>query len=192
MKAKYLLTLIILITMSASGSKAQTEQQSYTLVHQFPGFEVRYYPEAVIAKVYTNARSYREMTSPAFNALAGYIFGGNSTGQKIAMTAPVHIDVNENGSSMSFVMPAEYDMEDLPEPNNQAVSLERSESGYFAAITFGGFASDEKILRESEKLRDFLRKNNIEWEGNFRFLGYNSPYKLWNRRNEVVVKVNWE
>ncbi|MFW5707314.1 MAG: SOUL family heme-binding protein [Bacteroidota bacterium] len=191
MKAKHLI-LIILFTMAASGSKAQTEQQSYTLVHQFPGFEIRYYPEAVLARVYTTARSYREMTSPAFNALAGYIFGGNATGQKIAMTAPVHIDLHENGSSMSFVMPAEYDMEDLPQPNNQSIQLERSQAGYYAVITFGGFASDDKIQRESEKLRELLRKNNFEWDGNFRFLGYNSPYKLWNRRNEVVVRVNWE
>ncbi len=43
-------------------SKTQTEQLSYTLL-QFPGFEIGYYPEALLAKVYITAPSYREMTS---------------------------------------------------------------------------------------------------------------------------------
>lgn len=178
--------------MTTHKSKGQTEHQPYTLVQQFPGFEVRYYPEAILARVYSNAKSYRELTSPAFNTLAGYIFGGNDAGKKIAMTAPVHVDLHENGSSMSFVMPPEYEMEDLPIPDNAAVKIERSKPGYVAALTFGGYASDEKILEESEKLRKYLKVNNIEWKGNFRFLGYNSPYKFWNRRNEVVVNIIWE
>lgn len=178
--------------MSGTQSKGQTEHQPYTPVHQFPGFEVRYYPEAIMAKVYTHARSYREMTSPAFNTLAGYIFGGNAAGQKIAMTAPVHIDLHDSGSSMSFVMPSAYEMEDLPAPNNPAVKLEYSDSGYFAALTFGGYASDDKILEESEKLKRYLGQNNIQHHGNFRFLGYNSPYKFWNRRNEILVEIKWD
>lgn len=178
--------------MTTQKSKGQTEHQPYTPVQQFPGFEMRYYPEAILARVYTSAKSYRELTSPAFNTLAGYIFGGNDAGKKIAMTAPVYVDLHENGSSMSFVMPTEYEMGDLPIPDNKAVKIERSESGYVAALTFGGYASDEKILEHSEKLRKYLKDNKIEWKGNFRFLGYNSPYKFWNRRNEVVVNIIWE
>ena len=32
------------------------------------------------------------------------------------MTSPVHMDVNEGGSTMSFVMPSEYSKETLPKP----------------------------------------------------------------------------
>ncbi|MFW5663892.1 MAG: SOUL family heme-binding protein [bacterium] len=178
--------------MTTQQGKSQTGHQAYTLVQQFPGFEVRYYPEALLARVYTTAQSYRELTSPAFKTLAGYIFGGNDAGRKIAMTAPVHVDLHDKGSSMSFVMPAEYEMDDLPIPDNAAVKIERSRPGYVAAITFGGYASDEKIREQGEKLRNYLKDNKIEWKGNFRFLGYNSPYKFWNRRNEVVVNIIWE
>ncbi|TVQ17202.1 MAG: heme-binding protein [Bacteroidetes bacterium] len=178
--------------MTTQKGQGQTEHQPYTPVQQFPGFEVRYYPEAILASVYSSAKSYRELTSPGFNTLAGYIFGGNDAGKKIAMTAPVHMDIHESGSRMSFVIPSGYEMEDLPIPDNAAVKIERSQPGYVAAITFGGYASDEKILEEGEKLRKYLKQNNIQWEGNFRFLGYNSPYKFWNRRNEVVVNIIWE
>ncbi len=187
-----LILLTLIVAMSTNRANTQTEHQSYTLVQKFPGFEVRYYPEAILATVSTGTKSYREMTSPSFNALAGYIFGSNETGQKIAMTAPVHIDFNDNGSRMSFVMPSAYNMDDLPRPNNQAVSLEKTQPAFYAAITFGGYASDETIKEYSEKLAQLLRQNHIGYHGNFSFLGYISPYKFWNRRNEVVVRIVWE
>lgn len=178
--------------MSSGNSKAQTEQQKYTLVQQFPGFEVRYYPPAIMATVHTNADSYRELSTPGFRTLAGYIFGDNSEGKNIAMTAPVHMDFQNEGSSMSFVMPSEYEFNDLPKPSNSAIELKESSPEYVAALIFGGYASDEKIKEESEKLLKFLKDNQIEPIGNFRFLGYNSPYKFWNRRNEIIVQINWE
>jgi hypothetical protein len=187
-----ILSVIIPFLMSTQSGKAQTEQQPYTLVQKFPGFEVRYYPEAVMARVSSQAASYREMSSPSFRALAGYIFGGNTESQKIAMTAPVYIDLHDDSSEMSFVMPAEYDLNDLPQPNDPAVLLERSKAVYAAALTFGGYASDQTIREQSEKLRKLLRDNQIEFVGNFRFLGYNSPYKFWDRRNEILVHIIWE
>jgi hypothetical protein len=187
-----ILSVIISFLMATQSGKAQTEQQRYTLVQKFPGFEVRYYPEAVMARVSTDARSYREMSSPSFRALAGYIFGGNTEGRKIAMTAPVYIDLHEDGSQMSFVMPSEYDLAELPQPNNPDVQIERTRPIYAAALTFGGYASDQVIREESEKLRKMLLNNQIEFTGNFRFLGYNSPYKFWDRRNEILVQIIWE
>jgi hypothetical protein len=184
--------VLISVIMSTNSSKAQTEQQKYTLVQQFPGFEVRYYPPAIMAKVHSNANSYRELSTPGFRTLAGYIFGDNSEGKNIAMTAPVHMDFQNEGSSMSFVMPSEYEFNDLPKPSNSAIELKESSPEYVAALTFGGYASDEKIKEESEKLLKFLKDNQIEPVGNFRFLGYNSPYKFWKRRNEIIVQINWE
>ncbi len=178
--------------MSTNSAKAQTEQQKFTLVQQFPGFEVRYYPPAIMASVNTNANTYRELSRPGFRTLAGYIFGDNTEGKKIAMTAPVHMDISDQGSTMSFVMPSEYEFNDLPQPSNSVIELKESRPEYVAALTFGGYASDEKIKEESEKLLRYLKDNQITPVGNFRFLGYNSPYKFWNRRNEIIVSIIWE
>lgn len=191
--SKYIaITILTLLLMASGTSKAQTEHQKYTLVQQFPGFEVRYYPPALMATVHSRANSYRELSSPGFRTLASYIFGDNTDGKKIAMTAPVHMDIGQDGSRMSFVMPSEYEYDDLPEPSSEAVILEESEPEYVAALTFGGYAGDEKIKEESEKLLKYLKDNSITPIGNFRFLGYNSPYKFWNRRNEIIVQIIWD
>lgn len=178
--------------MSTFISKSQTEQQQYDVKMEFPGFEIRYYPEAILASVYSNADNYREVSSPGFNALAGYIFGGNSSGEKIAMTAPVHMEIKESGSSMSFVMPSKYSMDELPEPNNAYVKLEKTSPVYMATIRFGGYANDNRILDYSNQLADMLVKRNIRFTGDFKYFGYNSPYKVINRRNEIVVEIIWE
>jgi len=192
-KAMYIFYIVLIsVIMSTTSANAQTEHQKYTLVQKFPGFEVRYYPPALLATVHTQANSYRELSSPGFRTLAGYIFGDNSEGKKIAMTAPVHMDISQDGSSMSFVMPSEYSFKDLPEPSNRVIILEESAPEYVAALTFGGYANDEKIKEETEKLMNYLRENQIQPVGNFRFLGYNSPYRFWNRRNEIIVRINWE
>lgn len=190
MKTTFIIILTFIINLLTNNIMAQTEHQKYEVIRKYQeGIEIRYYPPAIYAKVYTNAQSYREISSPGFNALAGYIFGGNNYSKKIAMTAPVHMEFGDEGASMSFVMPSAYNLNDLPNPNNPAVKLEESKPEYIASIRFGGYANDEKILKYSEKLRDFLLLNDIEYRGNFRFLGYNSPYKVINRRNEIVVQV---
>ena len=58
-----------------------------------------------------------------------------------------------------------------------------------AAIRFDGWADDEKIEKYKAILRDELDKQNIQFIHKFIFLGYNPPYEIMNRRNEVVVEL---
>ena len=55
-------------------SIAKTESQPYDLVKKYKGFEVRYYPAATMATIRSSAKSYRELSSPGFRKLAGFIF----------------------------------------------------------------------------------------------------------------------
>jgi hypothetical protein len=168
-----------------------TEKQSYRVVHVEKDFEIRFYPSAILATVYSEARSYRELSVPGFRQLAGYIFGGNQSGTKIAMTSPVHMDINDSLSSMSFVMPSSYEMEKLPAPENAGVSLGKTADEYVAALRFGGYASDKRIQHYSERLKRELEERKIPYEGRFRYLGYNPPYQPFGRRNEIIVSVKW-
>jgi hypothetical protein len=120
--------------------------------------------------------------------VAGYIFGGNRNNQQIAMTAPVIMEVGEN-TKMSFVMPSQYKMEDLPQPNSSEVKLIKAAPKKIAVLTFSGFASDEKINRKKELLREALKKEQISVKGDFSYLGYNAPWDLFGRRNEVAIEV---
>ena len=168
------------------------EKQKYRLVQSEKVYEIRHYPPAMLATIYSSAKSYRQISTPGFRALAGFIFGGNESNTRISMTAPVHVDINDSTSSMSFVMPSKYDEQSLPTPRDSRVKLEKSQAEYVAVLKFGGYANDEKIARYSDKLRKALEKKGISYSGNFRFLGYNPPYQFIGRRNEIIVSVDWK
>ena len=173
-------------------ANTKTETQPYRVVKLEKEFEIRFYPAATMATVTSAAKSYKELASPGFRRLASYIFGGNEANKSIAMTSPVHMDINDSLSSMSFVMPAEYTLATLPKPKDATVTLQTSPAEYVAAIRFGGYASDSDIKKYAAKLANALKADEIQFHGNFRFLGYNAPYDFFNRRNEVIVKVDWK
>lgn len=172
-------------------SNSNIERQKYRVVKAEKGFELRYYPPATFATVKSSAKSYRELSSSGFRKIAGYIFGGNESSTKIAMTSPVHMDINEKESSMSFVMPSKYDLESLPKPNDAKVEIHETPGEYLAAIEFGGFANDASIRKHADELKQLLNGEGIKTIGNFRYLGYNPPYQIIARKNEIVVAVEW-
>jgi len=183
-------TLLILFQSLTNMAFAVTEKQKYKVVHSEKEFEIRFYPSAVLATVYSDAKNYKELATPGFRKLAGYIFGGNESETKISMTSPVHMDMKS--ASMSFVMPSSYSEENLPKPDDPGVKIERTGDIYVAAIRFGGYASDKDISHYSEKLKTLLEEKGIRWYGNFRYLGYNPPFQPFGRKNEIIVNVEWK
>jgi hypothetical protein len=184
---------ILLIFQSYTLMSAnKTEEQKYTVIHKDKDFEIRFYPSATLATINSSAKTYKELSGPGFRKLAGYIFGGNETNTSISMTAPVHMDINDSVSSMSFVMPSSYNKENLPKPNDPNVLIHKTADEYVAVIRFGGFASDKDLEIYSGKLHDILKEKGITSYGHARFLGYNPPFQLVNRRNEIIIPVNWE
>jgi hypothetical protein len=183
--------IILLTLLSTTIMASSIEKQKYRLVQSEKDYEIRYYPSAMMATIYSSANSYKQISTPGFRTLAGFIFGGNESNTRIAMTAPVHMDINDSVSAMSFVMPSKYDEQSLPRPMDSSVKLDKSRAEYVAVLKFGGYANDEKITRYSEKLRKALEKKGISYSGNFRFLGYNPPYQFIGRKNEIIVSVNW-
>jgi hypothetical protein len=185
--------VILLIFQSLTlMSLNKTEEQKYSVVRKEKDFEIRFYPSATIATITMNAKTYKELSGPGFRKLAGYIFGGNETNTNISMTSPVHMDINDSGSSMSFVMPSSYKQENLPKPNDPNVLIQKTADEYVAVIRFGGYASDKDLQYYSEKLQTILKDQGINTIGNYRHLGYNPPFQLVGRRNEIIVEVEWK
>jgi len=193
MKPSFLLILLLLIAIPIllSFTKTSIEKQKYRLVKKEKEFEIRFYPPAILATTRSAVKSYRELGSSGFRKIAGYIFGNNESSAKIAMTSPVHMDINDKGSSMSFVMPSQYTLDKLPRPVDSRVELHESAAVYMAAIEFGGYANDEKIKQYADRLVQALKRNGIKATGNPTFLGYNAPYELIGRKNEVVIAIEW-
>jgi len=169
----------------------KTEEQKYTVMQKEKDFEIRFYPAATFATIESNAKNYRDLSSPGFRKLAGYIFGNNDSATHISMTSPVHMDVNDTLSTMSFVMPSTYNIANLPNPNDAAVKIKEVSQDYAAVIRFGGYVNDEKMKFYSQKLRNILTQKGIITIGHFRFLGYNPPYQFLGRRNEIIVSIEW-
>lgn len=178
----------IITLMSAN----KTEEQKYTVKLSEKDFEIRFYPAATIATINSDAKSYKELSGPGFRQLAEYIFGGNETGAKIPMTAPVQMDINDSASSMSFVMPESYNEANLPKPNDKGVTIKKTADEYAAVIRFGGFADDDDLKLYTDKLQNILKEKGITSYGSYRYLGYNPPYQLVGRRNEIIVSVEWK
>lgn len=170
---------------------AKTETQPYSIVKKEKDFEIRLYPSATMATISMDANTYKELSSKGFRKLASYIFGGNQSDENIAMTTPVHMDINDTQSSMSFVMPAKFNLDNLPKPNDSSISIETTNEEYVAAIKFGGYANDSDIKKRTAQLKMALDKQGIEYLGNFRFLGYNAPYQFLGRKNEIIVRIVW-
>lgn len=168
--------------------KAKTEIQKYEVIFKKGAFEIRYYPEAILASVSSDG-TYDNSRNSSFRVLAGYIFGGNKEEQKIAMTAPVRMSTSNNTSTMSFVLPSHMDFENLPEPVSSRVILHESKPVYAASIRYGGYTSDKEINEKKLELTTILNELGIGFNDNFEYLGYNPPYQMVNRRNEILVEL---
>lgn len=171
---------------------AKTPQQPYKELGKKDELEFRYYPASVMASVTNSNPTYKGSANKSFRVLAGYIFGGNQSSNKIAMTAPVHMQMENGQSTMSFVMPEGYNLNNLPKPSSGAIELHTSPEEYVAVIRFGGWASDEKIERRKNELNAALTKLGVKHNNNFRYLGYNAPWDILFRRNEIVVGISKE
>ena len=173
-------------------SDITTENQKYRVVLTEEQFEIRFYPAATFAKIYSRGTDYKSVASSGFRKLAGYIFGGNDQGKSISMTAPVRMEMSDKGSSMSFVMPEKYKVADLPKPKDAGVHIVKSSPQYVAVISFGGYADDESIQENRNLLLKLIQKKGIKVTGEYSFLGYNAPFQFWSRKNEVVIPIDWK
>jgi len=189
-----LITLAILFIASQIWAKvlsANIEMHEYEVLAEMDGIEIRKYAPATFSYVTLNVDNYDQGSTMGFRKLAGYIFGGNQRQEKIAMTSPVEMAM-DTMMVVKFMVPAKYNMEDLPTPNNKEVRFVEQPERIVAAIRFSGFANDEKIARYREQLKVVLNQNGLSYDGEFSFLGYNSPFDLINRRNEVIVSIDWK
>lgn len=182
-------TLLILATQIWAKTYMNTiETHPYSVIKQYDGFEIRKYKPALFSYVTIDADTYDEASGTGFRQLANYIFGGNDRKEEIAMTSPVEMEM-ESQITMKFLVPAKYKLADLPKPNNPNVKFEEEGEKTVAAIRFGGYADDQKIKYFKELLVKLLENEKINHSNDFSFLGYNSPFDFFNRRNEIIVEV---
>lgn len=182
------MSIFLAVQLMSFKSTSSVEEYEYDVLKKVGDIEIRNYNQALFTKVKLSSNKYEKISSDGFRILAGYIFGGNNKSEEISMTSPVVVEM-ESSKSMMFMVPKDYDLSSLPEPNNKEITFIEMPSRKIAAIQFGGWANQKKINLYIDKLKEQLKTNNIEHKGNFSFFGYNPPYEVFNRRNEVVVEL---
>jgi hypothetical protein len=204
MTQKILLGLFCLMSL-LKGVAMATEEPSYRSILQEGAFEIREYPAMIAAEV-TVSGERSEAVSAGFRLLAGYIFGGNTRKQsiamtapviqneaaseKIAMTAPVIQSGDPAGWVIRFIMPASYTLETLPTPNDPKVRLTPLAPQRFAVVRFSGLVNDDDVVQQTTLLREFIATQKLSSVGAPSLARYDPPWTLWFlRRNEVMLEL---
>ena len=185
-----------------------TETPDYEVVRELaPGIEVRDYPGMIMAAVTVDGDKERA-SGRAFRKLAGYIFGGNSGGQKIAMTTPVVSKpatmIQYAGEpvmdealpeasatwTQAFILPSEYELSDLPAPEDGSIRIFRTQPYRVAALEFRGPGTPAQYRQARETLSAKLREEGIEHAPVPEYAGYDAPWvEPRKKRHEVHFRL---
>jgi len=180
------------------------ESPKYEVLQKESDFEVRKYAPYIVAETVVDSE-FNSASNVGFRRLAGYIFGGNTSKQKIAMTAPVGIEKKSEKIEMTapvgleqrngkfvvtFSIPSEYTLESLPIPNDKAVILKSIGARTIAAIGFSGTWSQSRYEEHLVKLKKWIAQKNLNAIGEPIFARYNPPWTPWfMRKNEILMEV---
>ncbi len=201
------LIFALLLGLNLLGTPAMaTEEPKFTLKSAQGEFEVRDYPALVAAEV-TVGGDRKDAAGRGFRLLAGYIFGGNTRKQSIAMTAPVTqaaaksekiamtapvLQTGSNGSwVIRFIMPRGSTLATLPQPNNPGVRLVTVPPIRMAVVKFSGLARQDDVDARTAALSRFVKAQQLQAIGAPSLAQYDPPWTLWFlRRNEVMIPVS--
>ncbi len=186
-----ILIAFVIIQLFAMRGQRNIETYPYVVNIKYDTFEIRSYEATLFTSVKLSTKEYKDASSKGFSILAGYIFGKNERDEKISMTSPVAMSL-EDSMTMMFMVPKKFKKETLPQPNESQIKFREEPAKTVAAITFGGWVNDEKIEKYKQKLKSALDAEGITYTKRFHFLGYNPPFEVFNRKNEVIVELQSE
>jgi len=206
MKTLLITTLILILVWVAYGyfSTSRVKEPKFIVLEKKDGYEIRQYAPYIEARV-TVSGTYREAMSSGFRILAGYIFGGNTTKQSIAMTAPVTEQKSESIAMtapvsetiladdtrvVSFVMPEGYTLATLPTPNDKRIEMVEVPAHTSAVVRYSGYNNTETVAEMKAKLLEYLKRDGVVVVGVPRGAGYNPPSTPpFMMRNEILVDI---
>jgi hypothetical protein len=180
------------------------EKAKYTVLEKEDSFELRQYETQIVAETYVEGKL-EDAGSDGFRRLYAYISGDNTKkraismtapvgqeagSEKIAMTAPVSQEKKDDRWRITFLMPAKYTMEMVPEPVDERVKLAEEPGRLMAAVTYSGTWSKEGYEKNKALLEEFLRTRDLTKAGAAVWARYDPPFMPWFlRRNEVLIPV---
>ena len=183
-----ILSAFTFIQLYFMNAQRNIERYPYFVVKKHKQFEIRNYETTLFTSVKLSTKGYKTSASKGFSILAGYIFGNNERNEKISMTSPVSMSL-EDSMTMMFVVPKKFNKNNLPKPNQSGIEFKEEPAKTMAAIRFSGWANDAKIEKYKQQLISALDAEEIKYSNRFYFFGYNAPYELFYRKNEILVEL---
>jgi len=187
-----------------------SQEPDYELERRIGELEIRRYAPRVIAETLVDEESdWQAARSEGFKRLANYIFGGNTRQETLDMTSPVGMGQEQAGSSerlamtspvttehttagyfITFDMPKERTLADLPDPDDSRIQLRQTPRERVAALRFSGSYRTELIREKQDELLRLVQAAGLEADGDPMFAGYDAPSTLpFLRRVEVWVRL---
>jgi methionine-S-sulfoxide reductase len=202
------LPVFLLVAWIAYGyfAIASIEVLPYSVLDSSKEYEVRRVDAHIVAEV-TVGGDYQEASNNGFRKVADYIFGNNvskekvamttpvveTPSEKVAMTTPVVNSEPENGERViGFVMPAEYNIDTLPIPNNDEVRIREVPAQTLAVLRFSWFATEARFEKKKAQLTQALERDGIEFQ-EIQTARYNPPVTPpFMLRNEVWATITMQ
>ncbi|EIE22365.1 SOUL heme-binding protein [Coccomyxa subellipsoidea C-169] len=169
----------------------------YDVVEKNDDYEVREYSKGKWASTKIEGYLYSASIVQGFKRLFDYISGENEPQVKINMTAPVVTKVEhgdgpfcKNNFTISFFVPfSEQARDDTPKPSSKDVFIQSTPSATFFVSQYGGFGMDDITIsaKAAALAKKLLAKGESFQEGVFFTAGYDPPFRLQNRHNEIWI-----
>ena len=198
------LVLLAVFSLIAVNSATAIEKAKYTVLEKEDDFELRQYEAQIVAETYVEG-SLKDSGNDGFRRLFAYISGENKKkqsismtapvgqeddSQKISMTAPVSQEKKDSQWRITFLMPAEYSLEMLPEPLDKRVKLTEEPGRLMAAVRYSGTWSEASYQKHKSLLEEYIQKRGWTKKGAAVWARYDPPFMPWFlRRNEVLIPV---
>ncbi len=185
-----------------SSAANRTEEPKYEVAAKHDGFEVREYAPRIVAEVEVEGDA-KAATNAGFRVLADFIFGNNTAGtevamtapvdrsERIAMTAPVDRTRHKDRWTVTFTMPSKYTMETLPRPNDERVKIRTVPAKRYAVAKFSGRPKVAEVKRRMSALEDAVAENGYTLQGTSAvYSQYDPPWTpSFLRRNEIMLEL---
>jgi hypothetical protein len=185
-----ILSSALLAACSVIGVRQGTEEPAYQVSATLGSVQIRQYARRIAAETVVSGDA-QAARGAGFRRLAGYIFGANQGGRRIAMTAPVAQARDAEGRwVIRFYLPAALTMAQLPQPSDPQLRLVEVPAQNFAVLRFSGDRSPAAVAEREAELLAALPASGWEAETEPVAWFYDPPWTLpWLRRNEVAVEV---
>ena len=182
-----------------------TEHTKYTVYLTENEFEIRDYESHILAESIVDG-DFDDAGERAFNRLYWFISGDNlpcekkaramplslrSKSEKIKMTSPIVLHSGDGNWTVSFMMPAEYNLENLPQPADYGITVRLVPATRMATVRYSSFWSLKSYLKNRLSLESWIEKVGLTTLGDPVWARYTEPYTPWFwRRNEVMIPIS--